>query len=470
MFERFKAWLQRQLSVPEKVAANAHPTGAVGQFDHENVQNVVPYDENLLERSRTQWQFGDWESLAKLERDTLQHHPDRAKLALLAAAGHLQQGDSQAARLFTRLAQDWGCSKKLISQILISGVHNSLGRAAAIGNQQHRTLQHFEKAIAIGTPGSDAKLLTQARTGAQLSQLGLPTPEGYIRVGAGDAMPAPKLPQLSQNIEALAATLKQQKAELEAQHKKQNDTLIDLRKHIDSKLKAEMLNATQQIEAFLDIQSFFNNGERLPSMHGWPISPDFARYLIQLLERNDFDLILEFGSGTSTVLIAKALATLHRERHGRPAVVQVAFEHLEKYHAQTLADLESVGLASSVELNLAPLQPYKAPNGQTYSYYACQQILAGLAASLPASTNKMLIVVDGPPASTGKHARYPCLPAVLAHFKHQYLEILLDDYARADEKEVGALWEQDLKQIGYQVTIEKISMEKDALLVTAIPQ
>ena len=70
MFERFKAWLQRQLSVPEKVAANAHPTGAVGQFDHENVQNVVPYDENLLERSRTQWQIGDWESLAKLERDT----------------------------------------------------------------------------------------------------------------------------------------------------------------------------------------------------------------------------------------------------------------------------------------------------------------------------------------------------------------------------------------------------------------
>jgi hypothetical protein len=117
MFQAFKAWLIKQLSAPEKVAAHAYSTGVAGQKTHEDAQHVVPYDENLLERSRTQWHFGDWESLAKLERDTLQHHPDRAKLALLAAAGHLQQGNSQEARQFTRLAQDWGCSKKLISQI-----------------------------------------------------------------------------------------------------------------------------------------------------------------------------------------------------------------------------------------------------------------------------------------------------------------------------------------------------------------
>jgi hypothetical protein len=91
----------------------------------------VPYDENLLEKSRTQWQFGDWESLAKLERDTLRHHPDRAKLALLAAAGHLQTDHPAQARQYIRLAQDWGCSKKLVTRILAAGVHNSLGRAAA---------------------------------------------------------------------------------------------------------------------------------------------------------------------------------------------------------------------------------------------------------------------------------------------------------------------------------------------------
>jgi FkbM family methyltransferase len=131
---------------------------------------LCPYDENLLERSRNQWQFGDWESLAQLNRGTLQHHPDRAKLALLAAAGHLQQGDTSAARQFTRLAQDWGCNKKLISQILIAGVYNTLGKAAAINGLEQRALGHFAASVATGTPGGDVRLLTQARISEQLAQ------------------------------------------------------------------------------------------------------------------------------------------------------------------------------------------------------------------------------------------------------------------------------------------------------------
>lgn len=432
-------------------------------------QSVVPYDENLLERARTQWQFGDWESLATISRDTLQHHPERAKLALLAAAGRLQTGNDAEARQLIRLAGDWGVSKVLVSRILTAGVHNSLGRAAAIDRQPQRAQQHFESAMVLGMPGGDVKLLTQARTGEQLRQLSLPTPVGYSRVGVGEvAMPIPKLPPLSKHLEALADTLKQQKAELDAQLKKQNDALNDLRKHIDGKLKQEMLNATRQLEAFLDIQSFFNNGEHLPEMHGWPVSPDFARYLIQLLEKNDYDMVLEFGSGASTVIIAKTLAKLEREHQGKPEVVQVAFEHLEKYHAQTLADLEAVGLAQSVQLTLAPLHPYQAPNGNTYSYYACHERLADLSEKLPVASINILMIVDGPPGSTGKHARYPCLPALLAHFKNANIDILLDDYARNDEKEVGGLWERDLKQSGYEVVSTEIaSMEKEALLVSA---
>jgi hypothetical protein len=171
LFNRIKTWLGLTASVNNTVAVNESATEAKEESSHETAREVVPYDENLLERSRTQWQFGDWDSLTQLERDTLQHHPDRAKLALLAAAGHLQQGNSTEARQFTRLAQEWGCSKKLISQILISGVHNSLGRTAAICHQQGRAIHHFEKSITVGTPGSDNKLLTQARSKEQLNQI-----------------------------------------------------------------------------------------------------------------------------------------------------------------------------------------------------------------------------------------------------------------------------------------------------------
>ncbi|MEF8698119.1 MAG: Stf0 family sulfotransferase [Candidatus Accumulibacter sp. UW20] len=150
-------------------SSQATPTREVTHTESE----VVPYDERLLERSRTQWQFGDWDSLVKLDRETLQHHPDRAKLALLAAAGHLQTDSGGPAKQFIRLAQDWGCSRKLMAQILAAGVHNSLGRAATICGQQARALQHFETAIAVGTPGAEPNLLANARVVEQYRQLGL---------------------------------------------------------------------------------------------------------------------------------------------------------------------------------------------------------------------------------------------------------------------------------------------------------
>lgn len=149
------------------------PSQALDPMD-DGVAKLVPYDETLLDRARTQWQFGDWNSLATIDRDTLQHHPDRAKLALLAGAGRLQTGFADEARQFLNLAKDWGISKKLLSQVLIAGVHSSLGRAAALSTRPDRAQLHFEKAIQIGTPGADVRLLAPALARNQLQQNACP--------------------------------------------------------------------------------------------------------------------------------------------------------------------------------------------------------------------------------------------------------------------------------------------------------
>lgn len=128
---------------------------------------------SLLEQANTQWQTGDWPSLAALQRDSLQHHPDRAKLALLAAAGRLQTDKADEARQYICLAKDWGVNKTLLTRILAAGVHNSLGRAAAIAGEHSRALQHLHSAIATGSPGSKARLPVQARISHQYRQLGL---------------------------------------------------------------------------------------------------------------------------------------------------------------------------------------------------------------------------------------------------------------------------------------------------------
>jgi hypothetical protein len=66
------------------------------------------YDESLLERARTQWQFGDWNSLIKMQLRDFQHHPERSKLALFAASGHMQAGDIDIAHQLIQQAQEWG--------------------------------------------------------------------------------------------------------------------------------------------------------------------------------------------------------------------------------------------------------------------------------------------------------------------------------------------------------------------------
>ena len=471
MFKRLQNWLANKLKTDKPVVSRADISDASAHSDHEKAQHVVPYDENLLERSRTQWQFGDWASLAALERDTLQHHPDRAKLALLAAAGHAQQGQTEQARQFTRLAQDWGCSKKLISQILISGVHNSLGRAAATAGQQTRTQHHFESAIAIGNPGSDRHLLAKVRLNEQHTQMGVNVNYANIKDGASESRSAGLIGSIPTivAIEELGKTIKQQKVELDKQLKKQNDDLISVRKFLDSSLKNEVANATKQIEAAVGLQSYFATGE-LPNInterHSWPVSPDFSLYLVELLEANNYDLIIEFGSGISTVIIAKTLAKMAERRKNKQPVNLVSFDHLEKYYNQTLAQLRQAGLADKVQLELAPLEPYTAPNGTTYAYYSCHESLATLAKKYGQTEVRVLVVIDGPPAATGKHARYPAAPSVLKYFRGANLSFLLDDYIRDDEKEIAALWQSEFSALGLAQITTIRSLEKDACLIT----
>lgn len=170
MLNGFRSWLVRLLGGQMATAA-AEPEGVSDAIEVSHQTHAVPFDEQLLERARNQWLVGDWAGLAEINRETLQHHPDRAKIALLAAAGLSQTGQAAEARQFTQLAIDWGCAKKLVSQVLISGVHNTLGRVSAMAGLGQKALPHFEKALAIGSPGSASPAITRARSTLQLDQL-----------------------------------------------------------------------------------------------------------------------------------------------------------------------------------------------------------------------------------------------------------------------------------------------------------
>lgn len=460
----------------EKAGEAARPTDAyaatrqeiVGGLQYAQAAQVLPYDENLLERARTQWQFGDWQSLAQIDRQALQHHPDRAKLALLAAAGRLQTDRVQEAGQYIRLAQDWGVSRALVSQILAAGVHNSLGRAALSLGHQSRAIEHVQAAIQIGTPGADTRLLARARV-AEIS----PTPWvdreiDYLRIEAeGENRKRAALQRTKIVENSIRSLFEEQKIALEAQLKKQSDDLAAARKYLDSRIKNEITNATRQLEASAGLQSYFASGE-LPTAniehHSWPVSPDFALYLIELLELNDYDLIIEFGSGISTVIVAKVLAKFAGQQDKKAARF-VSFDHLEQYFGQTRAQLEQAGVENRVELVLAPLEEWHAPSGSVSSFYECQSKLTELAREVVLVELRLLVVIDGPPAATGRHARYPAGPIILQHFAGASIDLLLDDYIRDDEKAIAKLWLEEIDARGFSKNMSERKLEKGACLI-----
>jgi len=589
-------------AAPRMPARENEPSPTVLHADDAPARQPVAYDENLLERARTQWQFGDWDSLARLDRDTLQHHPDRAKLALLAAAGRLQTHRADEARQFIRLAQDWGVSKKLVAQILTAGVHNSLGRAAALSNKPQRALQHFEAALSTGAPGGDARLLTQARAMHQMAQLTLPemamaqplfagvssvpqrsnaptvpakpTSHGFIEFGVtlpdgrsrmlafnpniptfvsvehgmlhfdvpdgkvvylcsnpdGDFGKPPPMDQFKLEPETgyvlsgaidceghhpVIWAIEYDEHQRIASHNEtaqgnrfalpvatdtnhanlclairlsgkgvlnpaktsfrisaQSDEAVLFQKGLDAALK----KVTQQVEAFLDVQTYLATGKHTPAMHGWPISPDLAKYMIERVEKVNYDLIIEFGSGTSTVLFARAMAErrmqnsaphpqLSNRGDGLELTAEpriISFEHLDKYQALTLQQLEEAGLSAQVQLVLAPLDPYTASDGAEYRYYRCHETLMAVARRFSVPDLHVLVFVDGPPAATCEAARYPALAHVLSSLRGARIDVLMDDYIRDDEKLIARRWRQELDAQGLAHKFVEMKFEKDA--------
>jgi hypothetical protein len=164
---------------------------------------------------------------------------------------------------------------------------------------------------------------------------------------------------------------------------------------------------------------------RVPPMGGWAASPDLVAVLVDEFLRLRPGLVVECGSGVSTLWLA--LAARH---HGIDTRV-VALEHDATFAESTRDTLVRHGVDDIAEVRLAPLKPCSLA-GHDSSWYD-EAALADL-------HDVGLLFVDGPPASTGDHARFPAV-ALLRDRLAQSSSVLLDDMIREDEQEVARQWE-----------------------------
>ncbi len=127
----------------------------------------------LLETSRTKWRRGEWKDLASIPLQKISEHADRAKIALLVAAAKAQLGKTDEARALIRQARAWGCSRDLMTRVIASGIHNSLGKIAACLENDSGATRHFEAAFDIVEADSDTPLLARTRRVRETAQMGL---------------------------------------------------------------------------------------------------------------------------------------------------------------------------------------------------------------------------------------------------------------------------------------------------------
>lgn len=130
-------------------------------------------EDSLLDRVREQWRCGDWEALASLSAEEINPHPQRARLAIMVASAHLAQGRRGQTLLYARLARQWGCDERLLGRVLAAGVHNTLGRVAAVdGLHGDKARHHFEQAVVPGVSRQALPRVAGLRAKVQLEQLG----------------------------------------------------------------------------------------------------------------------------------------------------------------------------------------------------------------------------------------------------------------------------------------------------------
>ena len=266
-------------------------------------------------------------------------------------------------------------------------------------------------------------------------------------------------PEASLPIEEFSSLLRQQA-----------EAIQSLKYQLSKQLKKEIANSIKQLEFHQALHALI--GDLPAPLHGWPISPDFALQLVRLIRDQNYDLIIEFGSGSSTLICLQTFERFNLHSVTQPESLPrlITFEHLEEYHHKTNDLVESCVNRTLLNLRLSPLEPWANSTGN-YNYYSgTASIREGFHAVANSVEHplKVLVVSDGPPGGTCHWARYPAFPIVLdaASGMDISIDFLLDDMIRTDEKEMAMAWEERIKAFG--LTYERIdyNFEKGGMLLT----
>lgn len=187
-----------------------------------------------------------------------------------------------------------------------------------------------------------------------------------------------------------------------------------------------------EIEALVDLRSLVQPQLAMPASRGWAASPTTLLSLVTCVLESEPPVVVECGSGGSSVWIGYALRRIGKGRC-------VALEHDPKHASVTRAEIARHGLEDVVEVRTAPLTEVDCDGG-VCTWYEPSQI-----ADLD---DVGVVFVDGPPGTTCAQARYPAAPMLAPRCRPGAL-FVVDDADRPDESQMVARWasEQQMTKV-----------------------
>lgn len=180
-----------------------------------------------------------------------------------------------------------------------------------------------------------------------------------------------------------------------------------------------------RLKALNTLHSLLQPEAPVPPRPAWGTAPDLVLAVVQAMRQLRPSLVIECGSGWSTLWLA--LAARRFELSGQV----VALEHAAEYARLTEELLEAQGATAFADVRLAPLEPVELDGRQWHWYSrAAWEDLAGCS----------VLLVDGPPGKTKRRARFPAVPALATRLEHRVV-IALDDARRIGERETVHAWQ-----------------------------
>ena len=176
--------------------------------------------------------------------------------------------------------------------------------------------------------------------------------------------------------------------------------------------KKNSMIAYRQTEAFNQLTNLLDFKAAIPATRSWAASPDLLLTISEIVKKNRPGLVVELGSGISTLVAAKS---------GARKIISI--DNSDAWGAKTVALLKEHKVRG-VDVRIAPLRPY-ANGSEWYDLDAIKDL------------KKIdLLIVDGPPGSKNPEARYPALQQFKDKLSPSAI-VVIDDVNREGERKLA---------------------------------